>query len=368
MHREQPVSLVTGGLLALAGVVLSLVSFEHTLREHTLEGAALVGGVVPTLLALSIVVEGVVLARSDVERRGVGDVVGWALVGAAVTGLVALSFVVYERSHGIGLVDVAYLYVNSLTVGIAGGFLVGYYHADRRKQTEQVREEHARLEEEREKLELLTRIVHHDIGNDLTVVHGMDELLEDHVDEPGRQYLARLQRATTDAVDVTRTAREFVNLLDDETDRDVAPISLRNVLETQVDNASATYPQASIVCEEVPDVEVLADEMLSSVFRNLLTNAVQHSDADVPHVECTATVDDEVARVRIADNGPGIDDERKGALFEREESTLDSGLGLYLVDQLVAGYGGDVRVEDSEMGGAAFVVELRLSDTYRAGT
>lgn len=38
-----------------------------------------------------------------------------------------------------------------------------------------------------------------------------------------------------------------------------------------------------------------------------------------------------------------------------------AGLGLYLVDRLVDLYDGDVWITDSDLGGAAFHVELRLA-------
>jgi signal transduction histidine kinase len=106
--------------------------------------------------------------------------------------------------------------------------------------------------------------------------------------------------------------------------------------------------------------------MLESVFRNLLTNAIQHNDNEVPEVTVSATAGDDTVRVRIADNGPGIPDERKEEIFEQGEVSLDSegtGLGLYLVDTLVGRYGGEVRVKDNNPDGAIFIVELPIADT-----
>ena len=68
--------------------------------------------------------------------------------------------------------------------------------------------------------------------------------------------------------------------------------------------------------------------------------------------------------VHIADNGPGIPDERKDEIFGRGEKGLESsgtGLGLYLVDTLVQRYGGDVTVSDGTEG-AEFVVTLQRAE------
>ena len=101
--------------------------------------------------------------------------------------------------------------------------------------------------------------------------------------------------------------------------------------------------------------------MLEAVFRNLLKNAIQHNHSDVPEVTVSTEERDEVVVVRIADNGPGVPDDRKETIFGKGKKGLESsgtGLGLYLVRSLVDGYGGDVWVEDNEPTGAVFAVEL----------
>jgi phosphoglycerate-specific signal transduction histidine kinase len=96
-------------------------------------------------------------------------------------------------------------------------------------------------------------------------------------------------------------------------------------------------------------------------FRNLLTNAIQHNDKDVPEVTVTATEREDRVIVRVADNGPGISDTQKGTVFGEGQKGLDSrgtGFGLHLVETPVEQYGGDVRIEDNESTGAIFVVDL----------
>jgi len=101
--------------------------------------------------------------------------------------------------------------------------------------------------------------------------------------------------------------------------------------------------------------------MLHSIFRNLLTNAVQHNDREVPTVTVSASERDETVVVRVADDGPGVSDEQKDEIFAKGTKGGESagtGLGLYLVETLVDTYGGSVHVEDNEPRGAVFVVEL----------
>jgi signal transduction histidine kinase len=103
----------------------------------------------------------------------------------------------------------------------------------------------------------------------------------------------------------------------------------------------------------------------TTVFSNLLKNAIQHNDKDVAEVAISATERDETVRVRITDNGPGVPDNQKEAIFGKNEKGLDSagaGMGLYLVDTLVTNYHGEVWVEDHEPDGSVFVVELPITE------
>lgn len=221
-----------------------------------------------------------------------------------------------------------------------------------------------RLKRQRDDLRLLNQVMRHDIRNDLQLIGAYAELLEDHVDEEGEPYLEVIRENTQSAVDLTTTVRDLAQVMlrdDVETGR----VPLDRILSQQLEEVRSAHSTAVFTVEgTLPDREVLADEMLSSVFRNLLRNAVQHNDETPPKIEVSANVDDDVVEVRIADNGPGIPEDQRENVFGKGEKGLDSpgaGIGLYLVRSLVEAYGGDVRVEDNEPKGAVFVVTLRAA-------
>jgi len=231
-----------------------------------------------------------------------------------------------------------------------------------RKQAQQ------QLEEQRNNLELLNQVLRHDIRNDLQVVAGYGDLLTDYVDEDGAEYLTTLRESANHSVELTKTARDMADvMLSREDAQPQGQVSLRNTLEQELETVESEYPDAHVVVEgALPAVQVQANQMLDSVFRNLLSNAVQHNDKEVPEVSVSATTHDMRAVVRIADNGPGVPDSQKEEIFGEGEKGLDSsgtGLGLYLVQELVTHYGGEVWVEDNNPEGAVFAVELPLADT-----
>jgi PAS domain S-box-containing protein len=217
-----------------------------------------------------------------------------------------------------------------------------------------------------QELELLNRIVRHDIRNDMAVVLGWAEMLDDHVDDEGREYLQKILASGEHVVELTEVAREYVETVVSDEAATLEPVPLRSVLKTELSLREESFPEAEFVLENSPpDVEVAANSMLSSVFRNLLNNAVQHNDADIPHIEVSCEVRDNEVEARIADNGPGIPDDHKDTVFGKGERGLGSpgtGIGLYLVDTLVTEYGGEIWVEDNEPTGAVFVVQLPLAE------
>ncbi|WP_157744145.1 PAS domain S-box protein [Halopenitus persicus] len=211
-------------------------------------------------------------------------------------------------------------------------------------------------------LEALNRVVRHDIRNDMSVILGWAELLNDHVDEEGQNYLRRILTSGTHIVELTEIARDYVESLTSEDELDVYPVSLRPILESEIDIRRESHPEATFVIDtDIPDSEVRANEMLGSVFRNILNNAIQHNDEDEPLVTVSCEARDDDVFVRIADNGPGIPDAQKSSIFGKGQKGLDSpgtGIGLYLVESLITQYGGEVWVEDNDPKGAIFNISI----------
>ena len=222
------------------------------------------------------------------------------------------------------------------------------------------------LEEQRDNLNLLNQVVRHDIRNQLMVVEAYTELLADSLsDEQSRTYARTVVGAAKQATDITETARDVTEVLL-QVGSDRTPVSLRAELTHQIERVRSDEDRATVAVDgSIPDVRVLADDLLEAVFRNLLTNAVVHNDRAVAEIAVSARVADGSVRVSIADNGPGIADDHKEQVFQEGEKGLESGgtgLGLYLVKALVDEYDGDVWVEDNEPTGCVFAVELPLAD------
>jgi len=212
-----------------------------------------------------------------------------------------------------------------------------------------------------QEFEALNRVLRHDIRNDMGILLGWGELLEPHVDDGG-DLLEKMLSAANHVVELTEIAREYAETIGSGAEMELRPVSLRAILEHELDLRREFFPRAEFtIVDEVPNVEVLANGMLSSVFRNLLNNAVQHNDKDVPVVEIRTALRNETVLVHIADNGPGIPRELRKSLFEQGQKGIDSsgtGMGLYLVKTLLEQYGGEIEATENTPTGTEFHVEL----------
>lgn len=232
----------------------------------------------------------------------------------------------------------------------------------RRLAERQVERKARELQELNEKLEVLNSIVRHDIRNYMNVVEISGDQLEGHVDDEVGEHLTRIMDVVGSAVDLTHTAADLVEV--QKEGGEIESLDPAHVMRGEVEKAREAW-DAEFRVDDLPDVRVRASRMLGSAFKNLLNNAVQHNRSEDPRVRVSMEVLDGSVVVGVEDNGAGVPEEMRERVFGRGEKGLGSegtGVGLYLVDEIVSSSGGEVWIEDSSMGGAAFRVELPLDE------
>jgi signal transduction histidine kinase len=238
-----------------------------------------------------------------------------------------------------------------------------------REMTLQKRSEQ-KLERKSEELMLINRLVRHDINNDVQLLVGWADLLDEHVDDEGAELVDRIERRSGHIAELTAIARDFVDSLEGDREVSLEPVRLDRVLEAEVEKGRSDAPDATFRVRGETEAVVRANELLSSVIGNLLSNAVRHNDTERPTVEVAVHTEGPTVVLRVADDGAGVPDDRKEEIFGKGTMGPDSpgsGVGLYLVRRLVEQYGGTIRVEDNEPRGAAFVVELQRHGDATAG-
>jgi two-component system nitrogen regulation sensor histidine kinase NtrY len=101
---------------------------------------------------------------------------------------------------------------------------------------------------------------------------------------------------------------------------------------------------------------------LKRVLLNLIDNSIAALDEDGGFIMVKLNFDPEVnvVKMEVSDNGAGISSEDKSHLFEPYFSTKKTGmgLGLSIVNAIIADHHGTIRAEDNSPSGTRFVIEL----------
>ena len=144
------------------------------------------------------------------------------------------------------------------------------------------------------------------------------------------------------------------------------PTDLRPIVDGVAALYRDSHPALSVVtrhAEDLPLLDVDPDHLKRAV-QNLVDNAVTavNGMGDV-EIE-TALVDGgRRARLSVSDGGPGIPPAEREKLFRPYYSTKVSGmgLGLAIVQEVVAEHGGTLKLEDKLPHGSRFVIELPVA-------
>lgn len=225
------------------------------------------------------------------------------------------------------------------------------YAVERHKQAMRLRRQNRRLE-------LFSSILRHDVQNGMDVIHKHGAVLSERLSGDEADHAETIVSWSDDMIDLSRKVQGMLGAVTDD-GQDVSRVDLAEPLGEQVERVAAM--DGVTVEASIPDgVCVEADRMLSAVFGNVLTNAVEHNDSDDPTVTVDVVEEDGMVHVRIADDGPGIPEEFRESVFGRgaQADADGGGFGLYFVATMVDGYGGEVTVEDNDPRGTVFDIAL----------
>ena len=145
------------------------------------------------------------------------------------------------------------------------------------------------------------------------------------------------------------------------------PVAFEPLAHEIAEGLRVRFPEANFkfnIPSGLPPVQ--ADKMgLTAILQNLLENALKYAAPGSP-VELTAEKTASKFRFRVADQGQGIPDAEKQSVFEKfyrmgndeTRHSTGTGLGLYIVSQVLKAHGGSIGVTDNVPKGTIFSVEI----------
>jgi PAS domain S-box-containing protein len=197
------------------------------------------------------------------------------------------------------------------------------------------------------RLEEFASVVSHDLQSPLNVISGRADLA---VETGDLGHVEAIQNAADrmDSLidDLLKLAREGRTVGERE------PTPLSGVVSTAWEQVQSPAATLSVAVEQTIEAD---PDRLRELFSNLFRNAVEHGGEDVA---VTVGGLDEHSGFYVADDGSGIDPERRQRIFEHGHTTNDegTGLGLSIVENIVEAHGWSIRATESAAGGARFEI------------
>lgn len=177
------------------------------------------------------------------------------------------------------------------------------------------------------------------------------------------QFLDRIESSLQDLNDLVEELLTFVRLEGD---------AEQPARET-VDVAAVLADISAVVSDLRGDLELTVDggdleiaavpRLFKRAVLNLATNAARHARQ---RIEISCVRQEGTIELHVDDDGPGIPADSRQKIFEpfsrldksRTADSGGSGLGLAIVQRIAAVHGGQVRAEESPLGGARFILSF----------
>lgn len=176
------------------------------------------------------------------------------------------------------------------------------------------------------------------------------------------------ENADTDALkkdvdEMTRMLEGYLAFARGDAIEQARPINIRHLLEEMKADAERQGHKTTVQVEGDPVVVIRADGFRRCL-GNLMANAARHGD----RLAVSASHDDKRLTVMVDDDGPGIPDEMREAVFKPffrldEARNMDeggSGLGLAIARDIARSHGGEINLSTSPMGGLRAIVRIPL--------
>lgn len=223
----------------------------------------------------------------------------------------------------------------------------------------------------------LYAVVAHDLRSPLGTIKSVLDILDENLNSEIIGFeLYDLLHATTESADElfgllenllfwTRTQMgklifqpKEIKITDAVTDAIKATSSMSNIHRIDISYSDNTG-----------NATVLADKnMITTVFRNILANAIKFSDED-SSIEIETKIVDNQLSCSITDHGCGMDDEVKQALQQQISITTTgkhqeegTGLGLTLCREFIRAHNGNLSFESEMNVGTTFTFTIPLSN------
>lgn len=209
--------------------------------------------------------------------------------------------------------------------------------------------------------------VAHELNNPLSNISTSAQILNEEIDNPNREFHATLvkqiEEQTDKARDIVRTLLEFSRTGEFKKQE----LKLDEVINSAIRLLRSEIPsEITIELDIPPELKVWVDKQrMQQVFLNLIKNAVD-ACGNQGKIWISArdfmTEGHKEVEILVSDNGPGIPFQDHQKIFDPFFTSKDvgkgSGLGLFIVHDIIESHGGTISVDSRVNEGTTFIIWL----------
>ena len=228
-----------------------------------------------------------------------------------------------------------------------------------------------RTRERKRHIDVLQRILRHNLRNDLNVVLGRAEHITTITDDDTiKQSASKIKQNATDLARLGEEAKTAEKVLKEPTT--IEPTNATPIITDIAGTYDQRFESASITLDIPAELQLAVDENFEIVLENLIDNAIRHNATSAPQVGIRAeSAESGTVTLAVADNGPTISDAERKIIAEDDEITPlnhGSGLGLWIIKWIVESYDGDIEIKTNDAGGNTILLHLTDGQNASATT
>jgi len=201
-----------------------------------------------------------------------------------------------------------------------------------------------------QRLDVLHRLLRHNLRNDINVVRGNAELARAAVeDQAARDRLGTVLDTVDTITERSDKIGRLTRILETE---GLTPAPLDTVVDDAVRSVRHERGDGEITADVPAGIHVRGGHSLTAAVEEVICNALEHGGGDVAVRVDEAAGDEDWVVLTVSDAGSGIEPHDYRSIVEGEETPLQhgSGVGLWLVNWIVTQVGGSVAFEGDHRG------------------
>ncbi|WP_303035645.1 hybrid sensor histidine kinase/response regulator [Bacteroides acidifaciens] len=208
----------------------------------------------------------------------------------------------------------------------------------------------------------------HELRTPLTAIIGYTALMEKGNDaDKKEQYVRNIRQSSDHMREMLNTLLSFFRLDNGKEQPNISPCrisAITHILETEFMPTAMNKGLALTVTNHKDTVVLTDKERILQIGNNLLSNAIKFTENG--GVSLTTGYDNGMLKLIVEDTGTGMTEKEQQRVFDAFErlsnaATKDGfGLGLSIVQHIMAMLGGTIRLDSEKGKGSRFTVEIPM--------